>query len=548
MNSIRFARSLFPVLYEDEHVVAVDKPAGLAVEPCGAAGGCDLLSVMGGLDGGRVFSAGDRLDRLASGVVLLARSEEAAAALAPRLAAETARNQYVVVVRGKVKSRYLKPAPAGRRRSPAPGRKRPPPSPAEETGLSLELLQRADKLAMVRLEMGNVGDMEVRRRLFSAGVPVLGDVRYSRRPDRRQSGRYFLHRAQVKVTHPFTGRTLVVRSLPPESFDAAVAGRRVIDEHLRTAAAARLSCLLDSATDAYRLLTGSHEGVPGLVVERYGPLVTLEVQEGRFQGGQDTLSAVARWYVRALGTASVLLRRSPRDRSAAGSRADELDLAPRVQLGRPCDEELAILENGLRFLVRPFEGLNLGLFLDHRDNRRRVRELAAGRRVLNLFAYTCGFSVAAAAGGAKEVTSVDLKKSRLEWGKLNLGLNGLPSDNHTFVCSEAFDYLARARRQGRTFDLMVVDPPTFARAKKPQRAFGVEKDVARLIAEALGVLAPGGLMLLSTNCRRVSKRWLCDQVAEAAGARRFSVVASPGLPVDFAVDRDHARTVIVRFA
>ena len=177
-----------------------------------------------------------------------------------------------------------------------------------------------------------------------------------------------------------------------------------------------------------------------------------------------------------------------------------------------------------------------------------MRALSPGGHVLNLFAYTCGFSVAAAAGGASAVTSVDLGKARLEAGKVNFALNGLALENHTFICDEAFAYLARAKRQGRVFDLIIIDPPTFARAKRPKRSFALEKDLRALLAEALAVLNPGGTMLVCTNSRKASKRWLLDQVAAAAGSRRFTVTGAPPLPDDFAVDPHHARSVLVRFS
>jgi 23S rRNA (cytosine1962-C5)-methyltransferase len=378
------------------------------------------------------------------------------------------------------------------------------------------------------------------------GVPVLGDVRYGRHRDRRQTGRYFLHRAGFRVYHPFKRRMLSVDSPPPEAFDAAVLGRRIVGEHLRTALAARLPCLLDAETDAYRLITGQHEGVPGLVAQRYGPVVLLESQQGKFQGGADLVRHIARWYARTLGVASVYLGQAPKDRSRQSRATETAHQWPRPVLGPHGEEEYVIREKGLRFLVRPFAGSSPGLFLDQRENRRRVRESAADRHVLNLFAYTCGFSVAAAAGGAATVTSVDQQKSRLEQGKVNFGLNGLSVDNHSFICSEAFEYFTRARRQSKRFDLIILDPPTFARSKRPQRSFRIEDDLRRLIEEALTVLTSRGLMLISTNSRRASKRWLSAQVAAAAGSRRFTTSELP-LPVDFAVDRDHAKSLIVRF-
>ncbi|MBN1510697.1 MAG: class I SAM-dependent methyltransferase [Phycisphaerae bacterium] len=558
MRLNRVAANLVPILYEDEHVLVVDKPAGLAVASSRDRRHADLhnllpdLLVAAGHDGpegpGKGLFPVERLDRFASGPVLFAKSEEIANALGQALAGPTATHRYVAVVRGRPRQRYLLNRAADRPRPHKSGRKPlNPKSPGPGPRLWLELQNTGHDLSLVRFEIPPTAQADVRRELFLMGIPILNDVRHSRRSDRRQSGRYFLHRAEVRVPHPVTGRSLAIKSPAPEAFRAAVQGRLYVGEHLRTALATRLSCLLDPGVEALRLLTGQYEGVPGLVVEAFGPVLVLDVQQGRFQGDADLLRHIGHWYVRTLGVSSVYLRQSPKDRSGSQGRPSDADLLTPL-VGAPADEEFVIQERNLRFRIRPTSGPNVGLFLDQRENRRRIRELADGRRVLNLFAYTCGFSVAAAAGRAASVTSVDLSKSRLETGKENFRINGLPLEPHTFVCSEVFAYFARARRQDRLFDLIIIDPPTFARAKHPKRSFTLEKDLRPLVAEALTLLAPGGLLLLSTNSRKASKRWLLDQVSAAAGPRPFAVTGAPPLPDDFAVDPDHAKSVLVRFS
>ena len=185
------------------------------------------------------------------------------------------------------------------------------------------------------------------------------------------------------------------------------------------------------------------------------------------------------------------------------------------------------------------------MFPDHRDNRRRVRQMSDGADVLNLFAYNCGFSVAAAAGGAKSTTSVDLTVGHLEWGKRNFAANGIDLDGHTFIRSEAFEYFKRARRQKRQFDLIIIDPPTFARSKRPKRTWEIKRDLGKLIAEALTVLRPGGQMLIATNNRLLSANWLIAQFEHAA-QQPFRLVARPTPPPDFAPDPAYQKSIIVR--
>jgi 23S rRNA (cytosine1962-C5)-methyltransferase len=187
-----------------------------------------------------------------------------------------------------------------------------------------------------------------------------------------------------------------------------------------------------------------------------------------------------------------------------------------------------------------------GFFLDQRENRKRIARLAAGKDVLNLFAYTCGFSVAAAAAGARSTTSVDLAVNHLEWGKRNFAANGIALAAHRFIRSDALEYFKRAQRQQHAFDIVVLDPPTFARVKKPRRTFEIKRDLGRLIVESAALLRPGGRLFISTNCRQLHLSWLIGQVEESLDPDGFEVVAKPKLPVDFAADADYQRAILVR--
>lgn len=240
-----------------------------------------------------------------------------------------------------------------------------------------------------------------------------------------------------------------------------------------------------------------------------------------------------------VGARAVYRKVFPRDRSLAGAgRAEHREKRPWI--GEAVEEEFAVREGGLRFLVRPYDGLSTGLFLDQRENRRRVRAAARGRRVLNTFAYTCGFGVAAGAGGAAEVVNVDVSRRYLEWGKRNLESNSLALEGQWFICSDVFDYLRRARRQGRVFDMVILDPPTFGRDKRSGAVFAMESDLDRLVREAVGLTAAGGLLLVSTNHRGTSAARL-RRAVEATGRAR--VVEAPRLPADFAGDEGYAKSL-----
>lgn len=163
--------------------------------------------------------------------------------------------------------------------------------------------------------------------------------------------------------------------------------------------------------------------------------------------------------------------------------------------------QTVVEERGLKYGIDFSAGYSVGLFCDQRANRAYLESLRP-RRVLNGFAYTCAFSVAAARAGA-ETLSLDLSKKSLDRGRANLALNGLAGEGHRFLADDVFAVLPRLAKRGERFDAIVLDPPTFSRGAKG-RIFRVEKDFPKLLELALGVAAPGAAILLSTNARGIS--------------------------------------------
>ncbi len=258
------------------------------------------------------------------------------------------------------------------------------------------------------------------------------------------------------------------------------------------------------ATTAYRLAAGS-----GFWIERYGEAALLSLRpELRPESILEQLHSWAR--NTAWRPARVFCRhlvRSP----------GETD-TPVLLEGDPASppRELA-MEGGLRFEVDFHSGYNPGLFTDQRANRAYLRELRP-RQVLNTFAHTCAFSVAAASVGA-ETTSVDISKSFLQRGRRNFELNALPLDRHRFVAEDVPTYLRRLAKRGESFDAIVLDPPTFGRGGAG-KTFRVERDFPDLLAAALQLARPGAAILLSTNF----SKWNADRLAE--DARRLAPNAS----------------------
>jgi 23S rRNA (guanine2445-N2)-methyltransferase / 23S rRNA (guanine2069-N7)-methyltransferase len=186
-----------------------------------------------------------------------------------------------------------------------------------------------------------------------------------------------------------------------------------------------------------------------------------------------------------------------------------------------------VLEDGLRFLVNFDDYLDTGLFLDHRITRARLRQAAAGRRFLNLFAYTGTATVHAAAGGATGTTSVDMSRTYLDWAHRNLTLNGAASPGHELIQADCLEWLRDEARAGERYGLIFLDPPTFSNSKRMQEVLDIERDHPALIDACARLLSPGGLLVFSTNAQRFR--------LDPALADRYSIrdISAATLPRDF---------------
>jgi 23S rRNA (cytosine1962-C5)-methyltransferase len=264
--------------------------------------------------------------------------------------------------------------------------------------------------------------------------------------------------------------------------EAALAGSALAGSALAERIAARLDPAAEAAFAARRLLHGRGGTEPGcadLVVDRYGPVLRIGVHGERPADWVRELTAGLEAPAAAAGVEVVLLQwRSRRD-------------APVEVLLGTAPDALVVTEAGLRYRVRPGLHRNAGLFLDAAPARQRVRALASGARVLNLFAYTCAFSVAALAGGAREVVNLDMAKGALAIGRENHRLNGL--DGAAFLGHDLFRSWGGLRRRG-PFDLILLDPPSYQRG-----SFEADRDWPRLLQRLDAMLAPAGRVLACLN-------------------------------------------------
>ncbi len=264
----------------------------------------------------------------------------------------------------------------------------------------------------------------------------------------------------------------------------------------------------EAKTNAYRLLHGEGDGLPGVIVDLYGGVAVLKLYSEGLAPHRAALVEALKANLPSL--TSVLGRDEVREGDADTARR-----APgKVLWGAPVEELLTIEEHGVRLLVDCLRGQKTGLFLDQRENRRLVRELSRGRSVLNCFSYTGGFSVNAALGGAERVMSVDLDADAIALCRRNFKENGLAAERHDFLAADVHEVLHSFAAREKQFDLIILDPPAYA---KSQRAVEAALDgYASLNRAAMKLLAPGGILCTASCTARVSPDAFLSTVKEAA--------------------------------
>lgn len=274
-------------------------------------------------------------------------------------------------------------------------------------------------------------------------------------------------------------------------------------------------------TCAYRLVHGEGDRLPGVVCDRYGDYAVVKLDGAGALALRALLVEALQPPLAELGLAGALLRTSRRQ----GSRCEPL-------FGAPVPRELEVRERGMTLLVNPWEGQKTGLFLDHRESRARVRSLSAGERVLNLYGYTGGFSLAAALGGAAAVTTVDVARPAIELAIRSFALNGLDAACHRAQVGDVPEFLKEAAVRAERFDLVVADPPNFAPSQDKRQA--ALESYSALHAACLALLEPGGLYLAASCSSHVRMSDFLDTLREGSRrARRVvSVLEQNGAPFD----------------
>lgn len=286
----------------------------------------------------------------------------------------------------------------------------------------------------------------------------------------------------------------------------------VLERALERRAAARRADV-----SAFRVLNGPGDGAPaGVTLDSYAGHLVLTARE-------HVVSEVVQVWVQAavdlLDPPSVVLK-TLRPRAAQST--------SEVLAGDVPQERVEIREGQARLLCALDDGVQTGLFLDHRETRWLAREHAAGVEVLNLFAYTCAFSVHAAQAGATRVTSVDVSRKSLDWGRDNMRASGCDPDGHRWFTDDVVRHVTRG--PDGQYGLIILDPPVFGRAKG--RTFALDADLDVLLEGAFRKLAPGGVLVFSTHAQELTEARLVATVRAAAARQggRARVLEQRGLP------------------
>jgi 23S rRNA (cytosine1962-C5)-methyltransferase len=518
------------ICFEDDHLLVINKPAGINTHAPSPHAGEGIFEWLRNREPRwETLAIIHRLDKETSGIMVLAKTVEANRSLTQQFEERRVKKTYVFLTdcpvprtEFTVKSTLVR---AGEKYL-----SRPAHAGGAEAETHFRVLREHEHGTWVEAEPLTGRTHQIRVHAADSKMPICGDRLYGG----SRALRLCLHALRLQLAHPVTNQTLVLEA--PVDFDSDP--RRDLRKRL-----------LDAETDAYRMVHSASDGWPGWYVDKLGEFV---LSQSEFEVTEEQLQFLKR--ISARGVYHKVLSRNVRKTQAA-------DASPKLLLGEGAPERFTIVENSLRYELSFAEGYSVGLFLDQRDNRRRLLVNYAGprfglfesglqrREVLNTFAYTCGFSVCAAMAGAR-VTSLDLSKKYLEWGRRNFALNGLDHAQHDFIYGDAFDWMRRLHKKGRHFDLIILDPPTFSQSKQ-HGTFSARKNYGELVKYAVPILNSGGILFASTNAADWLPEDFLGSLRAAITAARRQILHEHYIPQppDFPVSRDepaYLKTVWLR--
>lgn len=287
-------------------------------------------------------------------------------------------------------------------------------------------------------------------------------------------------------------------------------------------------------TNVYRLVNSYGDNIPELTIDVYNKNILLQyfkpfekkVKESIYTALKEILAP---------------------DNISEKIRLKGKEVETYLVIGHEIPRDFTVLENSIKFNISFQEGGGTGLFLDQRENRKKIQYLAKGKEVLNLFCYTTSFSVYAGLGGAVKTVNIDLSKKAIEWSKKNFLLNQLDVDTHEFIVGDAGDWLRIFQKRGREFDIIIIDPPSFSTSKSD--VFTVEKDFPELIGHGLNILRKDGILAFSTNLAKMNFSKLFQLLPRVANftSKKYKLIEVSSQGIDFPVDCIHITEPYLKF-
>ncbi|HEV3191306.1 MAG TPA: class I SAM-dependent methyltransferase [Polyangiaceae bacterium] len=559
------------IVHEDPDLIVIDKPVGVSSQAADPQRPDDVVTRLKRFlrqraQGDDYLGAHQRLDRDTSGLLLYARRREANAHLAAQFERRVVKKTYVACVshwprdreRATLRDALVRGPDGSMRvvnaRSPSPG--------AKEAVMRARVVAQNAGRAILELELDTGRTHQARIQLSHAGAPIAGDPVYGG----DMAPRLMLHASRLELEHPQSRKRVRFAAKMPPEFNAWLAegdpGEGIYDDDSALASAFERALerrwglgRADSGpepTTAFRVVNEEGDSLPRLAVDVYGGWLVAQLygEDGLWSDRAKRESLFDR--LCGLGFDGVYLKVRPKQANVIVDTRRE-DVAPALPVrGIAAPDDLTIFQEGVPFLVRLGDGLSTGLFLDQRPNRRRVREMVAGKSVANLFSYTCGFTVAAALGGAARTVSVDASASALERGRANLAQAGaFDPAQHVLVAQDSFVWLDRCAKRGERFDLVIVDPPSYSTTRRGR--FVAQNDYEALAAAAQAIVSPGGRLLACTNHRGISqarfRRMLFDACRSAKRAPAQVKDLPPPSDFPFAPGTEpHTKSVLVTLA
>ena len=505
------------VVLEDEHLLVVNKPPGWNTHAPSPYAGEGLYEWLKHREPRWAdLSILHRLDKETSGLLVFGKTPLANRSLARQFEERGVEKRYRLLTNRPVEGDHFT-VDASVVRNGDHYVARPHAAGLDAAETECRVLQRHGRITEIEALPKTGRTHQIRVHAAHRGFPLVGDPLYGGSPDPR------LHLAAVglKFLHPASGEPLDFEV--PHAFGTP------------TATLLRDGFVHPGETDAFRRIHGASDGAAeGFYCEALGPfaLIQSDIEPVSIPPAVESASGI---YHKRLNR---------HVRTTAGE-----DAGPRLIRGHFAPGPFPVRENGVTYELSFHEGYSFGLFLDQRDNRRRLLvnhvaagfplfpDGAAGKEVLNCFAYTGAFSVCAALGGAR-ATSLDLSRKYLDWGRRNFVLNGLDPAAHDFIYGDVFDWIRRLAKKGRAFDAVLLDPPTFSRSKE-RGDFRAERDYGELAGTALSVLKPGGVLFASTNAARLEPERFLEEIRTVVSRAGRRIVAEHYVPQapDFPVSR-----------